>query len=800
VGKTSLKLIKILLIFVILIVSIATYSQTSEIAINTQNSKLTNNLTQSFSLRRYSSTPKLPYKLKIHTSTATILPTSSKRTKEWASGNSTIYEWKIPTSSSGPYDIAVNSSYSWGIFNIWFTEFKANKIGMFDPSTETFAEWEIPTSNSGPKGIAIDANGNIWFTEFKANKIGMFDPRNQSFIEYTIPTNNSGPLDITVDYEGNIWFTEYNANKIGKFNPTTKSFTEYTIPTSNSGPWGISYSGYVVTSPKTYNTTGIWFTEHNASKIGILFLNGQIIEYPTPTGNSKPRGIDILFGRLWFTEQKTGKIGYRESHIFNEIKELPINTTLEPTEITIDRGYIVWFTDSKNNKIYAIDPSTKNIKEYPIPTLDSNPIGIAEDEKGNIWFVENKGNKIGVIIFSARDLGLGPYFEEAYGYYFANGTWFEGYDWTPKAIVRDWHITFLTFQTANDKYITIENAAMSMEDGYGETFSKEWRFAGYMTLQNETTITLPNGTKTTVTAVHSLYNLGVPGLTDVCIVYPDYPGDDISYSPPPPSNLTNLATKGFLSGEFFRTNIKTTTTPEGTVISWSTGYKGCTNKVQGPWPYNPYNITFEYDVCFTFHVLHTVNYTKVKIDQELNITKLTLPQNPENATFAIIFRYGHGVFPIPLIFVNGKNFCIKPTLNETTGLYEVSNVTYVKFELPENYTLYKSDGTSEIRKARRSAVEDSTFPWPWTTYIAYDAGFFELPYGTINTTRIHYDPIIIFYHLTTTATTTTTTTTVQAPTLWTLWLYSLTVSLILATITTIIILKRKPKRIKTTIQ
>jgi len=793
VRKASLKPIKIFFIFAILTASSLTILQTSKIAIGAQDVKLTKNLIHSPSSKRHFSTPKLPYNLKIHTSTATISPTSSERTKERATGNSTIYEWEIPTSNSGPYDIAVNSSHSWDTFNVWFTECNANKIGMFEPSTETFAEWEIPTPSSGPMGIAIDANGNIWFTEFKANKIGMFDPRNQSFIEYTIPTNNSGPLDITVDYEGNIWFTEYNANKIGKFNPTTKSFTEYTIPTSNSGPWGISYSGYVVTSPKTYNTTGIWFTEHNAGKIGILFLNGQIIEYPIPTEDSEPRGIDIMFGRLWFTEQKTGKIGYRESHIFNEIKELPINTTLEPTEITIDRGYTIWFTDSKNNKIYAIDPSTKNIKEYSIPTVDSNPIGIADDEKGNIWFVENKGNKIGAIIFSARDLGLEPYFEEAYGYYFANGTWFEGYDWTPKAIVRDWHITFLTFQTANDKYITIENAAMSMEDGYGETFSKRWRFAGYMTLQNETTITLPNGTKTTVTAVHSLYNLGDPGLTDVCVVYPDYPGDDISYSPPPPSNLTNLATKGFLSGEFFRTNIKTTTTPEGTVINWSTGYKGCTNKVQGPWPYNPYNITFEYDVCFTFHVLHTVNYTKVKIDQELNITKLTLPQNPENTTFAIIFRYGHGVFPIPPIFINGKNFCIKPTLNETTGLYEISNVTYVKFELPENYTLYKSDGTGETRKTRRSAIEDSTFSWPWTTYIAYDAGFFQLPYGTINTTKINYDPIIIFYHPTTTT---------QIQTLQTWIIYSLTATtiLILTTITITILTKRKQKRTKNIFQ
>jgi len=783
VAKVLLKSIKILLIFALLTTTIATTLQIPIMRISTQDSKLASSLTYKFSYKRNLpatfpiSTPKLPYSL------------ISERAKVWASGNSTIVEWTIPTNNSGPYDIAVNSSHSWDIFNIWFTEYNANKIGMFDPSTETFTEWEIPTNNSGPMGIAIDTNGNVWFTEYNANKIGMFNPSNESFVEYTIPTNDSGPLDITVDYEGNVWFTEYNANKIGKFDPINKSFVEYEIPTPNSAPWGISYSGYVVTSPETYDTRGIWFTEYNASKIGILFTNGQIIEYPTPTGNSKPRGIDIMFGRLWFTEQKTGKIGYRESHNFDQINELPINTA-EPMEITIDRGYIIWITDPKNNKIYAIDPidpftSTKNIKEFSIPTNNSIPIGIADDEKGNIWFVEHEGNKIGAIRFSARDLGLHPFFQEAFGYYSANATWFEGYDYTPKAIVREWHITFLSFyDAAGNEWITIENTAMSMEDGYGEILSKRWRFAGYMNLQNETTVTLPNGTQISIQAVHSLYNLGDPGLTDVCIVYPDYPGDNISYSPPPPSNLKNLATKGFLSGEFFRSDIKYTITPEGTVITWSTGYKGCTNNIQGTWQHNPYNITFEYDICLTFHVLHTANYTKVKIDQELNITKLTLPENPTNTTFAIIFRYGHGVFPIPPIFINGKNFCIKPTLNKTTGLYEISNVTYVKFELPENYTLYKSDGTNETRKARRSAVEDSTFPWPWTTYIAYDAGFFQLPYGVVNTTRIYYDPIIIFYHPTTTAPTSTP---------WTSWLYPLTFTLILAIPIIFILIKRKPK-------
>jgi streptogramin lyase len=43
--------------------------------------------------------------------------------------------------------------------------------------------WPTPTPNSAPRRGALDAAGRFWFGEFRAGKIGMFDPATQSFRE-----------------------------------------------------------------------------------------------------------------------------------------------------------------------------------------------------------------------------------------------------------------------------------------------------------------------------------------------------------------------------------------------------------------------------------------------------------------------------------------------------------------------------------------------------------------------------------------------------------------------------------------
>jgi hypothetical protein len=69
----------------------------------------------------------------------------------------------------------------------------------------------------------------------------------------------------------------------------------------------------------------------------------------------------------------------------------------EPLGITAGPDGNLWFTEAVGNKIGSINPVTRGIAEYPVPTDHSNPHSIAAGSDGNLWFVETYGGKIGVL-------------------------------------------------------------------------------------------------------------------------------------------------------------------------------------------------------------------------------------------------------------------------------------------------------------------------------------------------------------------------------------------------------------------
>ena len=63
---------------------------------------------------------------------------------------------------------------------------------------------------------------------------------------------------ITAGPDGNLWFTEHDADKIGMINPTTHAITEFPVPTANADPNGISAGP----------DGNLWFTERQQARSG----------------------------------------------------------------------------------------------------------------------------------------------------------------------------------------------------------------------------------------------------------------------------------------------------------------------------------------------------------------------------------------------------------------------------------------------------------------------------------------------------------------------------------------------------
>jgi virginiamycin B lyase len=117
--------------------------------------------------------------------------------------------------------------------------------------------------------------------------------------EFPIPTANSTPFSIAAGPDGALWFTEHDANRIGRIT-TAGIVSEYAIPTANSDPVRI-----------TAGPDGaLWFTEADAYKIGRITTSGIVSEYALTTANSGPIGITAgPDGGLWFIQPGSNQIG-----------------------------------------------------------------------------------------------------------------------------------------------------------------------------------------------------------------------------------------------------------------------------------------------------------------------------------------------------------------------------------------------------------------------------------------------------------------------------------------------------------
>ena len=147
-------------------------------------------------------------------------------------------EWyNFPTGLTTPNGVAVGPDQK-----IWIADTSSNYFFSFDPKTEEFTKYttSIPTIDSYGNASGVIKNpvsrpywiehhdGNLIMNEQTANRIGVFNPSTEVLTEYTVPSRNPNWADCEgIDYCGvaqvfdfaaygeKIWFTEWVENNIG---------------------------------------------------------------------------------------------------------------------------------------------------------------------------------------------------------------------------------------------------------------------------------------------------------------------------------------------------------------------------------------------------------------------------------------------------------------------------------------------------------------------------------------------------------------------------------------------------------
>jgi virginiamycin B lyase len=117
-----------------------------------------------------------------------------------------------PPTKGKPQRLEVDSD---GI--VWFTERRGNRIGRFDPATQSFKEYPLPGPEASPYAIGIDRNHMIWYSSHEQDTLGRLDPATGEVIEYPYPHSEISMREFFVDSKGRMWYASSVNNKVGYF-------------------------------------------------------------------------------------------------------------------------------------------------------------------------------------------------------------------------------------------------------------------------------------------------------------------------------------------------------------------------------------------------------------------------------------------------------------------------------------------------------------------------------------------------------------------------------------------------------
>lgn len=153
------------------------------------------------------------------------------------------------------YGIAVDSRG-----NGYFCDIAGGNIGRVDAETGKVTLYPTPTPNSGPRRDYMDPEDRLWFGEYYASQLGMFDTKTKVFKEWSPHTPWSGLYPVTLDRNGEAWSGGMSTDRVYRLNPKTGEWTEYLLPT---------WAGEVRHIDADNSTTppSIWIPEVHAGKI-----------------------------------------------------------------------------------------------------------------------------------------------------------------------------------------------------------------------------------------------------------------------------------------------------------------------------------------------------------------------------------------------------------------------------------------------------------------------------------------------------------------------------------------------------
>jgi streptogramin lyase len=345
--------------------------------------------------------------------------------------------------------------------DMWMTLAGIDSIGRVKPgadiSTANVEKFLIPGGNHsgdpavdglGPHALRFDANGILWATLDLGNGIARIDPSKvKDGTEDGVRVyhlNDCGPavcpapfppepgvtppptrmpvqLELKQDGDGNtvLVFAEQNAKAIGvaRFAPDGTMLDDSDFSCGCAVPLGLGLGA----------DGSAWFTEAVENRIGHLSFDqtepfktsaGHLEHFNIPTGvamedpalvpggktfvSSAPHSLAVdRRGRVWFSEEATGKIGVLDPDhaapgTTNGMQEFALQTNdfgrrPAPADVTVDRKGTLFWTDEYGDAVgsMTLDGTQHQWRPSDRNSLTDSP---TTDTDGNLWFLEGGAN------------------------------------------------------------------------------------------------------------------------------------------------------------------------------------------------------------------------------------------------------------------------------------------------------------------------------------------------------------------------------------------------------------------------
>ena len=84
---------------------------------------------------------------------------------------------------------------------------------MHDPASGTWREWRLPGAQPQAYAVYVDDRDAVWLTDFGANAIVRFDPTTETFRSFELTTRGAAVRQL-LGRPGEVWGAESAADKL----------------------------------------------------------------------------------------------------------------------------------------------------------------------------------------------------------------------------------------------------------------------------------------------------------------------------------------------------------------------------------------------------------------------------------------------------------------------------------------------------------------------------------------------------------------------------------------------------------